>query len=230
MSVDRSAALDLSIGRSSTVDLTVDRLRDAILSGDLRSGERLPEVDLAKAIGVSRASLREATRVLSQEGLISHIPHQGVSVRSLSPAEVVDLFRFREVIEIGAVDALLDRTDRDERLAALGEVVERLAVAAASLDHPQVYRLDSEFHELVVDAIDSDRCRREYRALRNELQVALHRFESYDGYLHSAHAEHLELHRLLSTGRRDAARAAFRRHLADGLAQVLAGGAAGASR
>lgn len=223
MTAARSKVQLLAIERSSTVDQTVDRLRSAILNGDLSSGDRLPEVDIARAIGVSRASLREATRVLSQEGLISHVPHHGASVRSLSTSEIVDLFRFREVLEVGAVDAMFDRTDRGERLVALGQVVDRLAVAAAAADYPEVYRLDSEFHEMLVDAIDSERCSREYRAARNELRVALNRVESYEGYLRSAHAEHLELHRLLSHGRRAECRTAFRRHLADGMAQVLSG-------
>jgi DNA-binding GntR family transcriptional regulator len=159
--------------------------------------------------------------VLSNEGLVSHIPNHGASVRNLTEFEIVDLFRFREVIEVAAVDALFGSSDRAALLNALGTTVEMLGNAAADADYSEVYRLDSEFHEVIVTAIDSRRCVREYRAVRNELRVVLNRFESYDGYLGSAYAEHLELHQLLCRGRRADCRKALRQHLSNAMAQVL---------
>ena len=58
----------------------VNRLTDRLIAGELRPGERLSETALAKEFDVSRNTLREAFRVLGEQGLVTHIPHRGVSV------------------------------------------------------------------------------------------------------------------------------------------------------
>ncbi|OLT08998.1 GntR family transcriptional regulator [Pseudonocardia sp. CNS-139] len=124
----------------SLVDLAVQRLRGEILSGALAPGERLVEEQLTRRFGTSRAPLREALRLLGQQGLVEHLPRRGVRVAELSDRDVDELFSLRGVLEEFAVrtalggpnppdvTALRDAVEEMERAAEAGEA---LAQAAA---------------------------------------------------------------------------------------------------
>ena len=77
---------------SSLVELAVRRLRSEILSGTLAPGERLVEEQLTRRFGTSRAPLREAMRLLGQQGLFEHLPRRGVRVTQLSARDMDELF------------------------------------------------------------------------------------------------------------------------------------------
>ncbi len=71
-------------------EFVANRLREAILRGDLVPGERLDESALAVALGVSRTSIRSALRVLAAESLVELHPHRGAVVSELSPDFLVE--------------------------------------------------------------------------------------------------------------------------------------------
>ncbi|MGH3837507.1 MAG: GntR family transcriptional regulator, partial [Pseudonocardiaceae bacterium] len=92
-----------TLAPASLVELAVQRLRSEILSGALVPGERLIEEQLTRRFGTSRAPLREALRLLGQQGLVEHLPRRGVRITELSPRDVDELFSLREVLERFAV-------------------------------------------------------------------------------------------------------------------------------
>ena len=92
---------------SSLVELATVRLRHEILSGSLEPGERLIEEQLTQRFGISRAPLREALRLLGQQGLVEHLPRRGVRVAELSAGDVDELFGLRDVLERHAVRSAL---------------------------------------------------------------------------------------------------------------------------
>ncbi|MBA3907080.1 MAG: GntR family transcriptional regulator, partial [Pseudonocardiales bacterium] len=77
---------------TSLVELTARRLRGEILSGALVPGERIVEEQLTRRFGTSRAPLREALRLLGQQGLVEHLPRRGVRVTQLSGRDIDELF------------------------------------------------------------------------------------------------------------------------------------------
>ena len=76
-------------------DVIFNTLRDAIVSGDLKPGERLMEVDLAEKMGVSRTPVREAVRKLEMEGLVTMVPRKGTHVAELSAKDIMDVLEVR---------------------------------------------------------------------------------------------------------------------------------------
>jgi DNA-binding GntR family transcriptional regulator len=130
---------------ASLVELAARRLRSEILSGALVPGERLIEEQLTRRFGTSRAPLREALRLLEQQGLVEHLPRRGVRVTQLSPREVDELFGLRDLLERFAVRQALPLRDRgglavlEERLADM----ERAAIAGATLERAEAHR---QFH------------------------------------------------------------------------------------
>jgi DNA-binding GntR family transcriptional regulator len=110
-------------------DFVVEILREAILSGALKPGERLEQEQLANHFEVSSTPVREALRQLEAEGLIEHIPHKGVRVVELSVEDVREVYMIRGVLETLAV---------------------RLAVP--NLSHEELRELE-ELHEQMVDLL-----------------------------------------------------------------------------
>ncbi len=89
------------IGRSRETlnNIVADAMRDAILSGQFKPGDRLPEPQLAERFGVSRNPIREALKVLSNEGLIEISPRKGARVTLLSPEELSETIELRAELE-----------------------------------------------------------------------------------------------------------------------------------
>jgi DNA-binding GntR family transcriptional regulator len=121
----------------SLVDLAVSRLSQEILSGRIDPGERLVEEHLTRRLGISRAPLREALRLLAQRGLVEHVPRRGVRVATLSDRDVHELYSVRDVLERHAVASLpadADLTGLAEAMADMGradEAGDRLQIAEA---------------------------------------------------------------------------------------------------
>src|SRR5258707_13580985 len=93
------------INRISVADQVASILRRRILDGELLPGTALQEVPMATSLGVSRNTIREATRILSMEGLLKRSAHRGVAVAQLSLEDVAEIYRLRHLLEIPAVRA-----------------------------------------------------------------------------------------------------------------------------
>lgn len=88
-----------SQGGSSLGNSVYNELRQRIIDGDLKSGERLREVELASTLGVSRTPVREAIKRLESEGFASYVSSRGAIVAELTPDQAVELYAVREILE-----------------------------------------------------------------------------------------------------------------------------------
>jgi DNA-binding GntR family transcriptional regulator len=145
-----------------------DVLRERIIDGDFAPGSRLSESALAEQLEVSRNTLREAFRVLAEQGLIEHVPHRGVSVAAPGIADVIDIYRARRVIECTAL-----RQSEPEHPAvqlmrdSLADAEEHLP----SEDWRRVGSANMAFHDAIVALADSPRLARTYRDVAAELRL-----------------------------------------------------------
>jgi DNA-binding GntR family transcriptional regulator len=130
----------------SLVDLALDRLSREILSGRTDPGERLVEEQLTRRLGISRAPLREALRLLAQQGLVEHIPRRGVRVATLSDDDVRELYEVRDVLERHAVANIRSGAD----LAGLTAALESMRKATEAGDRLAVADAHRRFHVEVV--------------------------------------------------------------------------------
>jgi DNA-binding GntR family transcriptional regulator len=157
----------------SLVELAVFRLREEILSGALAPGERLVEEQLTKRFGTSRAPLREALRLLGQQGLVEHLPRRGVRVARLSARDIAELFTLRDVLERFAIDLALGSGDTPEPglLAALEratETIERATDEDAPLTKAEAHRA---FHVALVALSGHQHLLRVYEPVILQLQL-----------------------------------------------------------
>ena len=127
---------------------TYQRLLEEIRDGALLPGDRLREIELSERLGVSRTPVREAIRQLEADGLVTHVPRQGATVRSLDYAEVMELYEMRAVLE-GTAARLAARAASDIELDELDILNDRLAEAGTGPDAAQINRV---FHATLLDA------------------------------------------------------------------------------
>ncbi len=137
---------DGELAAYSLVELAVDRLRRDILSGRTDPGERLVEEQLTKRLGISRAPLREAMRLLAEQGLVEHIPRRGARVATLSDDDVRELYEVRDVLERHAVTTTAEPRD----LFRLRSALDTIRAATDAGDRPALADAHRRFHVEVV--------------------------------------------------------------------------------
>ncbi len=115
----------------SLVEMTSRRLRAEILSGELTPGQRLVEDQIRRRFAISRAPLREALRILANQGLVEHLPRRGARVTELTAQDIDELFDLRALLERHAASQTFPLTRPDDELV---EVRARLADMVAAAD------------------------------------------------------------------------------------------------
>lgn len=162
-------AVEGGLEASSLVDLAVRRLRSEILSGALVPGERLVEEQLTRRFGTSRAPLREALRLLGQQGLVEHLPRRGVRVTELSARDIDELFSLRDALERFAVECALGRGTRDT--TELRAATDRMERAAEHGDADARAAAHRAFHLALVGLAGHRQLLRSYEPVLTKLQL-----------------------------------------------------------
>ena len=152
-------------------DVVFKTLREAILRGDLKPGERLRELQLAAKLGVSRTPIREAIRMLQQEGLAVTIPRRGAEVAAMTEKDMEDVLQVREALEILAVQLASEKITK-EQIAELEERLKAFEQAVETAEVKQIAQSDIDFHDLIYTAAENPRL----VVLLNNLREQIYRY------------------------------------------------------
>jgi DNA-binding GntR family transcriptional regulator len=125
------------------------KLREAIMSGNLKPGQRLVERELCEMMGVSRPSIREALRLLEADGLVNTVPHRGPMVSTISLEEARQLYAARAVLE-GFAGRECARLHDPAVVRRIGEALGRLKVALAESDMIAVLEAKTDFYAALI--------------------------------------------------------------------------------
>ena len=147
----------------------VHQLRHEMINGELAPGTRLAEAALTGRLGVSRNTLREAFSTLIEEGLLVRLPHRGVFVATLSPAQIADIYRVRVLLEC---TALRQAPVGPSHAAGLRKAVADAEQAIAAGDWRAVGTANMHFHEQIVALAGSPRLDAWMQQLTAELRLA----------------------------------------------------------
>jgi DNA-binding GntR family transcriptional regulator len=157
--------------RASLSQVVSDKIRDHILAGKFKPGERLVEDKLSAELGVSRVPVREALRGLSMEGLVRLEPNRGATVTEVTPALVAELVEVRTLLE--ALNARLAARRHDPKIVALlQDTLRRGNEAAQSGTNEELARLNAEFHERLAEASRNSVLSDIMRSLRERTSLA----------------------------------------------------------
>jgi DNA-binding GntR family transcriptional regulator len=198
----------------------VERLRQAILAGDMAPGQRLVEEELAGMLGVTRASLRAALFDLAAEGLVERVPNRGARVRAITLDEAIAITECRMALEgLCAAKAAGRVTEPDAaRLRQLGEDMERSVsdgelLKYSALNH-ELHRLVREISGQVVAAGLLERLNGQL--VRHQFQLSLR-----PGRPQASLPEHLAIIAAVAGRRPAEAEEATRRHLRSVISALL---------
>lgn len=141
--------LDRTPGRLTTMYVYVfETLRDEILSGSIKPGDRIIIDEIESRLGVSRTPVREALKQLSTMGLVESKPHRGTYVKSMSYDEIIEIYIIRAAIE-GAAARLAAPIIADSDILHLKSLCNRMEDEIQDLGHTKFRELNREFHNII---------------------------------------------------------------------------------
>ena len=132
-------------------DVVFNTLREAILKGELKPGERLMELQLAAKLGVSRTPIREAIRMLEQEGLAVTIPRKGAEVARMTEKDMEDVLQIRDALDELAASIACEQISEEE-LAELRHTMHEFEESTKTGDVKRIAEADVRFHDIIYHA------------------------------------------------------------------------------
>ena len=193
------------------VERVTDSLRDGILHGQLRPGERLEEIPLATRLGVSRTPVRAALAMLVNDGLIDHQPKRGYVVRAFDLEVIGAAYEVRSVLEglacRRAAQRGLDQSQSDSLIKCLAEGDRILAHGLLRpQDHEPYQRVNVEIHDTLLEAAGNPWVSR-FAIQAHNIPFASDRIILWDQHAVILHS-HTDHHRIIdAVMSRDSARA-----------------------
>lgn len=199
MSVTKTGTAAKRQPQQLSVEQVAEKIRSAILRGELKPGSKLTEQDLAAEFEVSRTPIREAIRQLEVERLLTRVPFVGVTVKQLSPEEVLELLEIREVLE-GLVARLATRHMDEAHLQRLQASLRSLSESArkgevaAYLDHALAFR------RALVECCKSESLAEHVLVIENRLRLVGNRTAMLPGRMEASITEHEKLLAAIESG------------------------------
>ena len=141
-------------------DVVFNTLRQAILRGELKPGERLMEIQLANKLGVSRTPIREAIRKLELEGLVVMIPRKGAEVAKITVRDLKDALEVRMAIDSLSVKLACERLDENDK-TEIKQACVAFREAVKSKNVQAIVEGDERFHNTI------------YRASKNQKLITI---------------------------------------------------------
>jgi DNA-binding GntR family transcriptional regulator len=133
---------------TSLADVVADRIRKAIITGELNPGERLSEPALAAQLGVSRSPVREALQILKADGLVVEYPNRSSYVWLPTTGDIDEIFSLRIMIETLASEWLVEHLSGED-VRALEGIIDEERRAIAAKDLIAIMETDKHFHEYI---------------------------------------------------------------------------------
>jgi DNA-binding GntR family transcriptional regulator len=185
--------------RRGLADEATDRIRDAILNGELSAGEKAGEAELSRLLTVSRGPVREALVRLEQEGLVVSEWHKGTTVVDFTKSDILQLATLRLALEqMAAREASREATQED--FLRLHEITARMQAARLAGNDVALVRLDAEFHDAIYQAAHHRRLYAAWGTIRSQVALALLRRRALsDDYAGIVVSEHIELADVLAS-------------------------------
>lgn len=193
-------------------DVVFQALREAILTEKLKPGERLPEIQLSRRMGVSRTPFREALRMLEQEGLVVMYPRRGACVANISPKMLRDVLEVRRVLEELSIE-LACRHITPESIQQLRRNTMRLESAIQKRDLRVIVQYDEEFHNMIYDIANNQKLTQMINNLREQMFRYRLEYVKDEAVRYTVLSEHRKIILALEDGDETTAKRAIGQHI-----------------
>lgn len=173
-------------------DVVFNTLRKAILTGELKPGERLLEIQLANQLGVSRTPIREAIRKLELEGLVIMMPRRGAEVAQITEKDLRDVLEVRRALDALCAELACDRITEEEK-QKLKDACDEFEKATATGDATTIAAADVALHDIIVEVTGN----RRLIQLINNLSEQMYRYRFEYIKDENQHNNLVEEHRMI---------------------------------
>lgn len=189
-----------------------DALREMIMIGELKNGDKINENDLCASMGISKTPLREALRVLSAENLISLVPNHGAFVTKPTTEEIKEMFAVMSVLEGVCARAAAEKMTPVD-FARLEKLHAKLEETFERRDQEEYIRINDQYHSLVQEIAGNRTLNQIVAGLRKK--ILLYRFQSLNlpERFECSIREHRDLLEAFRQGHHTRAEALMREHL-----------------
>jgi DNA-binding GntR family transcriptional regulator len=201
--------LDTNYNMKTREELVADQIREAILRGYFKPGEKLDQQEIAEQLNVSRSPVREALRTLAAEELITLSPYRGAVVTELSREELAELHFLRTLLEGAAARRAVPHL-RPEHLARMKTILEE---ADRTSDYEKILILNNEFHRIIYSAKPQPRLLSMIQNLRNIMAPYIRLYLDVPGRQAIAWADHRRIYDACSKRDAELAERETQKHL-----------------
>ncbi|WP_244616642.1 MULTISPECIES: GntR family transcriptional regulator [Xanthobacteraceae] len=155
-----------------STQFAAEQIRNAIIAGHFKPGDRLVEQQLTDMLNVSRHPVREALRLLAREGFVEIQRNKGASVSAVDPHSVIDVYNIRMALGRIALDHLLSEPGRvsPSVLKQLEKLAQNSAKYAGLEDQSHTLMNDFEFQQAIIDATGLQRTMRYFSELTGDVR------------------------------------------------------------
>jgi DNA-binding GntR family transcriptional regulator len=195
-------------------------IRAAILDGTLRSGAPLVERRIAQEMGVSRAPIREALRLLEEEGLVVTFPYKGTYVTQVSPRMVDEILSVRTALDAFAADRAQPRL-WDHGTQRLTQLQQQLVAAAESGDEDELVELHLAFHRAFYELADHDLLLQFWTTMESQMRLYDRVHQRAYSSLQEYAAAHQRIVEVLASGDLEDLKRVLVEHITENVSQLL---------
>lgn len=198
----------MTIELLSLTESIVNYLREKIITGEFKPGQKLNEVVISNSLNISRPPLREAFRILEQEKLVVNISRKGTYLTKITKENLEDVYQTREMIECFAIDLLKAKNTKD--FSKIEHAIAR-TVEINSKNKIDSLKIFNEFHIRLVESADNVFLKHFYIAINSNL--LRYQFLFFDGIIQYSFEDHKQIYRYLWEGEFEKAKDLVRTHI-----------------
>jgi len=209
----------------SLTDIAVEHIRASIIEGSIDLGGQISEAALALQLGISKTPVREALLRLKADGLVDIHPQRGTYVFSVGDEDVVQICRFREILEAAALGEAL-AADREGLIAALKENLRTMKEAQRAGNARALPELDAEFHNIIMQRSSNAYLRDAYRLIEHKIHALRWRLPANNEQIEHCQANHATIVKQICEGKLGPAQTILKHHIRDTLQAYLEAGRA----
>ena len=196
----------------SLTDEIADIVRERILKGEYEIGEKIKENQIASELRVSRTPIREAFKLVENEGLIDYIPNRGCFAKGFTKQDVEDIYAVREALEEMAVRWAVARISENE-IDEMEEQCDLMEFYTRKKDKKKVMEMNTSFHEVIYASAESRFLAQVLRSYKDYIDKTRKSVFYEQSYLEAILQEHRAILEGIRERNEEKAVAAMARHL-----------------
>ena len=156
------------ISRKSLHSEVTDRIRQLIVESHLQPGQRVPDLEISRDLGVSRTPIREALKVLASEGLVELLPLRGAVVKTFSKKDATDMLELMALLEVFAAEKACKAEQK--KIEAVLAAHEKMKLLHAKGKRSEYFQINQQIHGAIVAMAENESLTLMHNALSKRMR------------------------------------------------------------